>query len=74
MEIVNLAFVGGLGMTEILIIGGVAVILFGANKLPELGRGLAKGIKEFREGIREGNTPAPQKPKPTKSVRDETKK
>lgn len=49
----QLAFIGGVGMTEILVIGGVALLLFGSNKFPELGRGLAKGIKEFRDGLRD---------------------
>lgn len=55
MENTQLAFVGGIGMTEILVIGGVALLLFGSKKLPELGRGLARGIKEFRDGIRGGS-------------------
>jgi len=57
MESIQLAFIGGLGVTELLIIGGVAILLFGTKKLPELGRGLAKGIKEFREGVKDADTP-----------------
>ena len=53
METVNLAFIGGVGMTELLIIGGGVVLLFGANKLPQLGKSLAKGIKEFRDGVKD---------------------
>ena len=53
METVNLAFMGGVGMSEILVIGGVFLLLFGANKLPDLGRNIAKGIKEFREGVKD---------------------
>lgn len=48
-----MAFIGGVGLTEILVIGGIAVLLFGTKKIPELGRGLAKGIKEFKEGLKE---------------------
>ena len=64
METVKLAFVGGIGMTELLIVGGVAVLLFGANKLPELGRSLAKGIKEFRDGVKDtSDSNKPEQPK-----------
>ncbi len=61
MENLQLAFIGGIGMTELLVIGGVALLLFGSNKLPELGRGLARGIKEFRDGIK-GNPDSPDSP------------
>ena len=53
MNTTQLAFIGGIGMTEILVIGGVAILLFGTNKLPELGKNLAKGIKEFRDGVKD---------------------
>jgi len=39
----------GLGTGEILIILFVVLLLFGAKKLPELAKGLGKGIKEFKE-------------------------
>ena len=48
-----LAFFEGVGFSEILVISGVAVLLFGTNKLPELGRNLARGIREFREGVKD---------------------
>lgn len=40
-----------IGTTEIIVIGGVALLIFGGKKLPELMRGLGKGIKEFKEGM-----------------------
>lgn len=43
----------GIGLPEILIIAGIAVLLFGAKKLPEVGKGLGKGIKEFKKAIGE---------------------
>ena len=61
MEPVQLAFIGGIWMTEILVIGGVALLLFGPNKFPELGRGIARGIREFKEGIKEGGAKKDQK-------------
>ncbi|MEJ2595811.1 MAG: twin-arginine translocase TatA/TatE family subunit [bacterium] len=42
---------GWLGTPEIIIIVIVIVLLFGGRKIPELMRGLGKGVKEFKEGI-----------------------
>ncbi len=39
---------GNLNMTEILLILGVVLLLFGGKKIPELMRGIGKGIKEFK--------------------------
>jgi sec-independent protein translocase protein TatA len=38
-----------MGMTEILLIGFVVLLLFGGKKIPELMRGLGKGIREFKD-------------------------
>lgn len=40
--------IGRLGTTELLIILGVILVIFGPSKLPELGKSLGKGIREFR--------------------------
>ena len=42
---------GPLGTTEILVIVLVLVLLFGARKIPELARGLGRGVTEFKQGI-----------------------
>ncbi len=42
-----------LGFPEILIIFFLIVLLFGAKKLPELARGLGKGLREFKQATRE---------------------
>ena len=39
----------GLGTTELLIIGGIIVLIFGAKRLPDIGKGLGGAIKEFRK-------------------------
>lgn len=41
----------GLGATELLIILGIVVLLFGARRLPEIGSGLGKAIKNFKSGV-----------------------
>lgn len=43
----------GLGTTELLVIGGIIVIIFGAKRLPEIGKGLGGAIREFRKVKRE---------------------
>jgi sec-independent protein translocase protein TatA len=41
----------GIGMLELVIILVIIMIIFGANKLPQMGAGLAKGIRNFKRGI-----------------------
>lgn len=43
-----------IGTTELLLIGGIALLLFGGKKLPELMRGLGKGMNEYKKGLSEG--------------------
>ncbi len=53
MEIVStLAFLG-LGGQEMLFIGLILLLLFGANKIPELMKGLGSGIKEFKNATKD---------------------
>ena len=40
------------GATELLIIAGVIVLIFGAAKLPKLGKGLGEGIRNFKDGLK----------------------
>jgi sec-independent protein translocase protein TatA len=47
------AFLGGLGGQEIMLILLVILIFFGAKKIPELARGLGKGIREFKDATKE---------------------
>jgi len=42
-----------IGTTEIIVIGGIALLIFGGKKLPELMHGLGKGVKEFKDGMKE---------------------
>jgi sec-independent protein translocase protein TatA len=55
--------IAGLGGTEIAVILVIVLLLFGCRKIPELMRGLGKGIKEFKDGKDgvDGSDPADQK-------------
>ncbi len=41
----------GFGTTELLILLGIVVVIFGARRLPEIGSGLGKAIKNFKAGV-----------------------
>ena len=43
---------GNLGMTEILLIGGLLMLFFGPSKLPQLGKSLGEGIQEFKKAAK----------------------
>lgn len=48
-----LLFLGNLGSGEIIIIALVVLLLFGGKKIPELMKGLGKGVKSFKDGMNE---------------------
>ena len=45
---------GRLGLPELLVILVIVVLIFGANRLPQLGRGVGSAIKNFKDGMKEG--------------------
>jgi sec-independent protein translocase protein TatA len=47
---------------HLVVLGVVAFLLFGAKRLPELGKGLGEGLKGFKEGIKGVTDPAPPPP------------
>lgn len=49
----ELLFLGNLGAGEILIIALVVLLLFGGKKIPELMKGLGKGVKSFKDGMKD---------------------
>ncbi|HXT19808.1 MAG TPA: twin-arginine translocase TatA/TatE family subunit [Thermoanaerobaculia bacterium] len=49
----------GLGVQELLLILAIVLLIFGATRLPQLGKGLGQGIRNFRQGLRGGNEPEP---------------
>lgn len=62
-----------IGWQEILLILLIALLLFGAKRIPELARGLGKGIKEFKKGLSEIDKPLEQEkdePKESKNSKE----
>lgn len=48
-------FLGNIGTTEIIIIALIILLLFGGRKIPEMMRGIGKGIRSFKEGMKDIN-------------------
>ncbi len=65
-----LAFIGGLGPWELLIIAFIVLLLFGATRLPGVFRSLGSGVHEFKKGMSEGDQAA-QPPKKEESEKKE---
>jgi len=49
---------GSLGMPELLIIMVIVIFIFGVNKIPQLGKGLGEGIKNFKSSLKSGQQEA----------------
>jgi sec-independent protein translocase protein TatA len=49
----TILFLQSLGFQEILLIGLFVLVFFGAKKLPEFMKGLGKGVREFKEGVKD---------------------
>ena len=47
----NLLFLGNIGAGEIIIIALVVLLIFGGKKIPELMKGIGKGVRSFKEGV-----------------------
>lgn len=43
----------GLGVQELLVILAIIVVIFGASKIPQLGKGLGEGIRNFKKGLKD---------------------
>lgn len=54
-----------IGFPELLVILGVAVLLFGGKKIPELAKGLGEGIRNFKTSLKGEGTEKPAEPAPT---------
>ena len=74
--------IGDIGMQELMVIFLIVLLLFGADRIPALARGLGKGVREFKRVVNNANTeiqraididldekkPPPRKPPPTKEL------
>ena len=49
----TILFLSGVGFQEILLIGLFILVFFGAKKIPEFMKGLGKGVKEFKEAVKD---------------------
>lgn len=49
---------GSLGMPELLVLLVIVVLIFGVNKIPQLGKGLGEGIKNFKSALKSGQEEA----------------
>jgi len=58
------------GGTELLIIFGIVVLLFGAKKIPELAKGFGKGIKNFKAEMKEVDEVAAEEPKKVEKTQE----
>jgi sec-independent protein translocase protein TatA len=54
----------GLGTGELVVILVIVVFVFGVNKIPQLGRGLGEGIRNFKSSLREGQKEEEKAEKP----------
>jgi sec-independent protein translocase protein TatA len=52
---------GSLGVPELLIILLIVIIIFGAGKLPQLGKGLGEGLRNFKDSVKTGDEPKEKK-------------
>jgi sec-independent protein translocase protein TatA len=53
---------GSLGFTEILLILLIVILIFGTSRIPELGRGLGEGIKNFKKSLKSDGEEQEKKP------------
>ncbi|MBW1722484.1 MAG: twin-arginine translocase TatA/TatE family subunit [Deltaproteobacteria bacterium] len=64
----------GIGMPELIVVLIIVLIIFGAGKLPEIGSGIGKGIRNFKKATQEKHEElsSPQEEKENKEANDET--
>jgi sec-independent protein translocase protein TatA len=47
---------GRIGLPEMMIILAIVILIFGANRLPEIGRGIGRGIRNFKDATKDGES------------------
>lgn len=61
---------GGLGPTELIVVLVVILVVFGAGKLPDIATGLGKGLRDFKNAMREPEPGEPPESPPSKKPED----
>lgn len=69
----SLMFLGNLSTGEIIIIALVVLLLFGGKKIPELMRGIGKGVKSFKDGMNDIEKQINAEPEETPAKQDDNK-
>ena len=69
----SLMFLGNLGTGEIIIIALAVLLLFGGKKIPELMRGIGKGVKSFKDGMNDIEKQINAEPEETPAKQDDNK-
>lgn len=59
-----------IGTTELVLLSGLALLLFGGKKLPEMMRGLGQGVKEFKKGMKDSPSTERKKDNDTQSHKE----
>jgi sec-independent protein translocase protein TatA len=59
-----------LGVPELIIIFLIIIVLFGANRLPQIGKGIGEGIRNYKKGMKEGEEQPDQIPDKTGATRN----
>lgn len=67
-------FIGGIGLQEILIIALVVLLFFGGKKIPELMKGLGKGVRSFKDGMNNAENETEQTDKKDEATEAKEKK
>ena len=66
----KMLFLGGIGAGEIIIIALVILLLFGGKKIPELMRGLGKGVSQFKKGMNDIEQEINAEPKKNEEIQN----
>lgn len=61
-----------IGRTELILIAGIALLLFGGKKLPEMTRGLGQGVREFKKGTQDITDPINEVKEEVKETLDDS--
>lgn len=64
-------FIGGIGLQEILVIALVVLLFFGGKKIPELMKGLGKGVRSFKDGMNNPDNENDAQPEKKEEVNQE---